>query len=311
MTLVSSDVRASIDDFLSQLEDEYDVTVVLAVAHGSHAWGLNSPNSDYDVQIVYAPNSVRHFAYLGGRTATLEREYQGDHDIEVSGWDVTKFAELLLDSNDQAIDALRSPVAYRETFDRTSLHDYMRESFSPIALYHAYRGIAKNNYRKYLSHHLVDNHKNGYPIIETNDDGDFLVRDREADETFWVEADHPEYSETQTRHTVKRNLAVLKAAMSANYLRHTGVQGEHQLPNVDFPTFVTEQAPAVFDSDIIDTAERLIAEKQAGNGDKTVGDLIGREFAHPEKEIDPSIHATRKPDQDRLNEFIDTMLDSV
>lgn len=311
MTLVSPDVRSHINDFIDTLEDEYNFTVLLAVAHGSHAWGLSSDNSDYDIQTVYAPNSIRHFAYLSGRTSSLERVYQGPYDIEVSGWDVTKFASLLQESNDQAIDTLRSPIAYRESFDRTELREYMEDSLSPIALYHAYRGIAKNNYRKYLSHHLVDNDKTVYPIVRIDEKGDYLVRNLETDGEFWVAYDDERYEETQVRQTVKRNLAVVKAAMSADYLCYTGEDGTHKLPNVDFPTFLEEQAHDVFDADIVETAQMLVEEKRSGNGGEEIGDLIGRDFAHRPKEIDPQIHATSKPDQDRLNDFIDMMLDSV
>lgn len=311
MTLINQTVRSHIDDFLTSLEHEYDITVLFAVAHGSHAWGLSNDNSDYDIKIVYAPDSIHHFAYLTKRTSSIDREYQGEYDIEVAGWDIKKFASLLEDSNDQAIDTLRSPIVYRETFDRTELRDYILDTFSPIALYHAYRGITKNNYRDYLSHHLVDNNNTIYPIIEElpNATG-WKVRTPDGD-TQTVDYNHDQFEKTQTLQTVKRNLAVMKGAMSANYLRRTGENGTHRLPNIDFPTFLTEQAPDVFDTDRIETAQMLVEEKRAGNGSKDIGDVVGREFAHPDKEIDPQIHASRKPEPTRLNEFIDTMLNST
>lgn len=316
MPTVSQDVRATVEEFLADLEREYaeehgtDLKFVLAVSRGSHAWGLAGPNSDYDVGVVYAPTDVRHYAHLGGRKESLVRDYPGDLDIDVQGWDVTKFAQLLADSNEQAIDTLRSPIVYRQQFDREPLRQYVESSYSPISLYHTYRSIAKNNYRKYLSYHLVDNDKQVYPIQSVDEDG-YRVYDREADEEFRVDANDERYTETQVRQTVKRNLAVAKAAMYAKFLRVTGERGDHRLPHVDFPTFLDEQAPAVFDVDLRSTVQNLVEMKRAGDGGREVGDRIGYEFAHQSREIDPDVHAIRQPDRDRLNEFVDIMLDAV
>lgn len=119
------------------------------------------------------------------------------------------------------------------------------------------------------------------------------------------------FKETQTRQTVKRNLAVMKATMSARYLLHTGENSTHQLPNVDFPTFLDEEAPGVFDQSRIETAQRLVEKKQNGNGAEEIGDVVGRDFAHPPEDIDGETHVTTKPDQERLNDFIDSMIDSL
>ncbi|WP_410767330.1 DNA polymerase beta superfamily protein [Haloferax sp. DFSO60] len=312
-----SDVHDAVNDFLDELEGEYadqqgvEITCILAVSRGSHAWGLDSPESDYDVGVVYVPRDCRHYAHLGKRESSINQEYDGDVDIEVQGWDVTKFAELLLESNEQAIDTLRSPIVYRECFDRQSLWEYIRASYNPMALYHTYRAVAKNNYRKYLSHHLVDGKNDTYPIVRIDDDGNYLVRHRETGEDEWIAHDDERYSETQVRQTVKRNLVVASNAMYADYLRITGERGEHTLPNVDFPTFLDEQAPDVFDESLLETVQELVELKRAGRGSEIVGDLIGYDFAHRPKDIDPAVHARRSPDPNRLNEFIDIMFEAA
>ncbi|MFC7203101.1 DNA polymerase beta superfamily protein [Haloferax namakaokahaiae] len=312
-----SEIQTEIDGVLDELEDEYasehgiGITVILAVSRGSHAWGLDGPESDYDVGVVYAPLDLRHYAHLGTRESSISREFDGDHDIEVQGWDVTKFAELLAESNEQAIDTLRSPIVYRGYFDRRPLWEYIRESYSPIELYHTYRAIAKNNYRKYLSHHLVDGKNDTYPIVRVDDDGNYLVRNRDTGEEVWIAPDDERYTETQVRQTVKRNLIVASNAMYAEYLRITGERGEHTLPNVDFPTFLDEQAPDVFDDALVETVAELVELKRTGRGSDVVGDLVGYDFAHRPKVIDPSVHAIRRPDPSRLNEFIDSMFDAA
>jgi len=328
-------VIAEANDHLDTIEDEYNVIVILAVAHGSHAWGLHNEDSDYDIKAVYIAESLSQYVELGEHTETITREFS---EFEIEAWDVKKFAQLLQKSNDQAIDVLRSPIAYRERLNRSELREFIEESYNPIALYHAYRSISKNNYRKYLSHHLVSNRNDVYPILDklpksyrvlnlytgvqmcvpdnvVDSPEEFI--EIEFDKVDTSEDDHrycskcgsePEtlpltFRTTQTRRTVKRNLAVFKASMQARYLRVTGERGAHELPSVDFPTFLETQAPDVFEQHRIETVKELVEKKRNGDNSE-VGDLVGRSFAHPEREINPSVHAKSAPSQERINEFI-------
>ncbi|QCJ46463.1 DNA polymerase beta superfamily protein [Haloprofundus sp. MHR1] len=338
MTTIPAEARERIEDALRELEAERDVSVVLAVARGSHAWGLDSPESDYDVGVVYAPRDLRTGFHLSKPRDTVERTFGAD--IELSGWGVTKFATLLSQSNDGAIDALRSPIRYRERFDADTLREYVEATFDPVSLYYCYRGIAKSNYRKYLSWHLVDSEKQLYPIVERTDEA-YVVRSRGSDGEFTIPrhlvdseeparipAEHVESKSasgaerpshefvertvrsTKTRQTVKRNLAVLVAVMSARYLLATGEEGRHELPHVDVPTFLAEQAPDVFDDDLLALAEELVERKRRGD-DGEIGDRIGPETATLPEKIDYETHARPGPDASKLDEFVDEMLDAA
>ncbi|KTG08560.1 hypothetical protein AUR64_17955 [Haloprofundus marisrubri] len=341
MTTVPRDVRERIEDALRELEADHDISIVLAIARGSHAWGLDSPESDYDVGVVYAPRDLRTGFHLTAPRDTIERSVGSE--IEISGWNVTKFAALLSQSNDGAIDTLRSPIRYRERFDADALREYVESTFDPVSLYYCYRGIAKSNYRKYLSSHLVDNEKQLYPIVERTDEA-YVVGSRKSDGVFSIprhfvdsddparipteHTDHVEHAEsvstsketqpsrefvertvrsTKTRQTVKRNLAVLIAVMSARYLLATGEKGDHELPYVDFPTFLAEQAPAVFDGEWLTLAEELVERKRRGD-DSVVGDRIGYERATLPETIDYEAHTRPGPEKAALDEFVDEML---
>ena len=48
-----TDIEKNIQKSLDEIEKEYDVKILLAVESGSRAWGFASPDSDYDVRIVY------------------------------------------------------------------------------------------------------------------------------------------------------------------------------------------------------------------------------------------------------------------
>ncbi|WP_254762831.1 nucleotidyltransferase domain-containing protein [Natrinema marinum] len=305
MTAVSNSVRETVDDHLTDLEREHDVAVALAVARGSRAWGAASPDSDYDVGFVFVPTDLRRYAHLEEPPETIVAD-RGE--FEYQGWDVRTFAGLLADSNDGAIDLLRSPIRYRAAYDPADLATYVERTYNPIDLYHAWRGIATSNYRKYISHHLVRNDDETFPILETDDDSYVVETD---DGTTTVAADDERFAETQTKPTVKRNLTIYRAAMSARYLKATGDRGDHDLPALAFDRFLREQAPAVFDAERIDAARALLERKRAGDGAVEIGDAVGREFAQPPRAIDPSVHARAGPDTARLDAFVDDLIAAV
>ncbi|WP_019991799.1 nucleotidyltransferase domain-containing protein [Natronorubrum tibetense] len=310
MATVPDHVSESVDELLTAIERDRDVSIALAAARGSHAWGAASSESDYDVGFVFVPDDLRQYAHLETPPTTIHAASDTDArtaEIECQGWDVRTFAKLLADSNDGAIDLLRSPIRYRTGYDPTELAEYIEEAYNPMDLYHAWRGIATSNYRKYVSHHLVSTDDELFPILEVLEDDDAYVVETD-DGTATISADDERYAETQTKPTVKRNLTICRAAMSARYLRAAGERGEHDLPALEFEAFLTEQAPAVFDAERIERARELLERKRAGEGAVEIGDAVGHEFAHPPQGIDPEIHAREGPDVTRLDESVDEMI---
>ena len=305
MAAVPEHVHETVADHLMAIEREYDVAVPLAVARGSHAWGGASPDSDYDVGFVFVSTDLRRYAHLEGVPETIVDDRGA---FEYQGWDVRTFVRLLADSNEGAIDLLRSPIRYWAAYDPDDLAAYIERTYNPIDLYHTWRGIATSNYRKYISHHLVRSDDELFPIVEADDETYLVETD---DGTMTVSADDERFQETQTKPTVKRNLTIYRAAMAARYLKATGERGTHDLPALAFETFLREQAPAVFDRKRIERARELLERKRAGEGDATVGDAVGRAFAHPPKRIDPDVHARDGPDPTRLDGFVDEVIDAV
>ncbi|MFD1565571.1 DNA polymerase beta superfamily protein [Haloarchaeobius amylolyticus] len=305
MSAVPAHVRETVDDHLTAIEREHAVAVPLAVACGSHAWGGANPDSDYDVGFVFVSTDLRRYAHLERPPETIVVDRGA---FEYQGWDVRTFARLLADSNEGAIDLVRSPIRYRRTYEPDDLAAYVERTYNPIDLYHTWRGIATSNYRKYISHHLVRSDDELFPIRETRDETYVVETD---DGTMTVSADDERFRETQTKPTVKRNLTIHRAAMSAYYLKATGERGTHELPALSFERFLREQAPAVFDAERIDRARELLERKRAGEGDATIGDAVGRAFAHPPKRIDPDVHARDGPDPARLDSFVDELIATI
>ncbi|NGM70036.1 nucleotidyltransferase [Natronolimnobius sp. AArcel1] len=310
MPTVPPAVRSRIEACLADLEATHEIAIPLAVARGSRSWGGASADSDYDVGFVFVPDDLRQYAHLGGTIETID---DSRAEIELQGLSVRNFASLLADSNESALDLLRSPVQYRMQFDPTDLVEYMTRAYNPIDLYHDWRAIASTNYRKYLSDHLVRSDDEIFPILERTAEGYVVACDSDetGEETMTVGADDERFTETQTKPTVKRNLTITRAAMSAYYLTATGDDGAHELPVIDFGTFLDEQAPTVFEADRIDRARDLLERKRRGEGSAVVGDQVDREFAHPPKRIDPEVHALEGPNPKRLNAFVDDLIGAV
>lgn len=149
-----------IDEYLSSLEYEYNIAILGAWDTGSRAWGLASETSDYDIKLIYArphasyptTSSNHTIDTIGSNLSTLSGRSDIDPElIELAGWDAEYFGELLTDSNPATLEALHSPIIYRSHPLFEELREYTEPRFNIIDLANHYRGLAKSNYRKYIS----------------------------------------------------------------------------------------------------------------------------------------------------------------
>lgn len=137
---------------LAEIEEKYGVKVLFAVESGSRAWGMHSPDSDYDVRFVYHHPTHRYLALNGVRKDVIE--YKDDtFDLDMVGFDIYKYLRLLKSSNPTCIEWLYSPIRYihpkRELY-RCHLAEVMVEEKNDVALWHHYQSMGKQNYKKYV-----------------------------------------------------------------------------------------------------------------------------------------------------------------
>lgn len=69
--------------------------------------------------------------------------------LDFCGFDIFKFSKMLSSSNPTVIEWLTSDIVYYEKRSQVWV-DYATNHFNPIALYHHYRSMARQNYLKYL-----------------------------------------------------------------------------------------------------------------------------------------------------------------
>ena len=81
--------------------------VILKVLSGSRAYGLDSPDSDYDLHGVFVAPTARLLS-LGAKVADAKR-FDGI-DQENTGWEIRHFLELALNGNPTAIETFVAPL---------------------------------------------------------------------------------------------------------------------------------------------------------------------------------------------------------
>ena len=225
-----------LDQYLTAIEREENVTVVAAWVMGSHARGVASDESDIDIKFIFVqpvldyPSLTRREMSLRTTGAALKHGVPhaarlDDEDLEFMGWNALRFLELLGDRDDgnnpSAIECLCSPYTIRTHPAITDLYEYVNERFNVIELYNHYRGLAKRNWKKYM--------------------------------------------EDDSEPTVKRMLYIIRGVIYARAIRDT-----HELPTLDIPAFIDDAPDSVFEGFDREMIRELVRLKSAGKGDQRI-----------------------------------------
>ena len=107
----SASAARAVSHELRCLEAAEGVRVLLAVESGSRAWGFESPDSDFDVRLVYV-RPIEYYLRLQSTRDVLE--WRLDEVLDVSGWDLDKALRLMRGANPSLFEWLASPIVYAE-----------------------------------------------------------------------------------------------------------------------------------------------------------------------------------------------------
>ena len=80
-------IEEVIQEKLREIELRENVKVLYAVESGSRAWGVASPDSDYDVRFIYVRNQKDYLRLDEVRDVI---EWQLDEVLDINGWDLKK-----------------------------------------------------------------------------------------------------------------------------------------------------------------------------------------------------------------------------
>ncbi len=131
-----------ITSYLTNLEKEYGIEILLACETGSRAWGFPSPDSDYDVRIIYK-HPLDWYLSLDDRKDTIEIMLE-NNDIDITGWDIRKSLQLLRKSNAALLERIQSPIVYKvdESYLK-EMTEVAQSCYSRIATMHHYLSMAR------------------------------------------------------------------------------------------------------------------------------------------------------------------------
>lgn len=127
---------------LLELEKRNGVKILYACETGSRAWGFPSPDSDYDVRMIYK-HDLDWYLSLSDQKDTIEF-MSDDNELDVTGWDIKKCLKLMWKSNGALLERVQSPIVYiNEQSTASLLKEYAFLCYSPIATMNHYLGMAK------------------------------------------------------------------------------------------------------------------------------------------------------------------------
>ena len=143
-------MKEKIQAYLENLEKEKEIEILFACETGSRAWGFPSPDSDFDVRILYKHNRDWYLNLIEEKDS-IESFYENG-DIDISGWDIRKSLRLLWKSNPPLLERIQSPIVYKENKEFINeLNLIAKTTYSPITTIHHYLSMAKKAYADIIS----------------------------------------------------------------------------------------------------------------------------------------------------------------
>ena len=147
---------------IQKVKEERNIRVLFAIESGSRGWGFESPNSDYDVRLVYMNPREDYFNINEPKDNFVLPIVD---ELDINGWEIKKFMRMMAKSNATPLEWLQSPIIYEEEKGvREKLTQLMKEYFIPKATTHHYLGLASNSLKKGLSGDLIDIKKYFYVL---------------------------------------------------------------------------------------------------------------------------------------------------
>ena len=125
---------------------------ILAVTHGSHAYGLNTPESDLDIRGILVEPVEEFITYRAGFEQVQQHAHDGfTEDLTLFG--LRKFAKLAADSNPNVIEIVfvePTEILYKTKHGQTLIDN--RDLFLSKKIFHTFGGYAKSQLSRLEGH---------------------------------------------------------------------------------------------------------------------------------------------------------------
>jgi hypothetical protein len=149
-------MKQTIKELCKKLEAEQNIKILFAIENGSRAWRMQSKDSDYDVRFVFVRN-IEEYININPPVEVINVSYnkQGKKTekqgalIDMSGFDIFKYAKLLSQSNPTTIEWIISDIVYYGKQNKT-FREFAINNFDKKTLYLHYKSLCRNTFTKYI-----------------------------------------------------------------------------------------------------------------------------------------------------------------
>lgn len=126
---------------LHELERQQDFKVLFAAESGSRAWGFASPDSDYDVRVIYVKPEAWYWSLNVKQPDTFNAMLPGE--LDVSAWELRKTLRLFAGCNPSLNEWFDSPIIYYADSKFTEeLRNLIPVYFNPVRTVHHYLALS-------------------------------------------------------------------------------------------------------------------------------------------------------------------------
>ncbi|MEM6343358.1 MAG: nucleotidyltransferase domain-containing protein [Bacteroidota bacterium] len=142
---VENSTRSKILARLRDIEAQRGIRILMAIESGSRAWGIASPDSDFDVRFIFT-HPVERYLSVREPFDTINLPIDADL-IDLSAWELRKTLNLIAKSNASPIEWTQSPIVYQEQDGFIeALNQLTTHYFQPRACAHHYLGLAQKTW---------------------------------------------------------------------------------------------------------------------------------------------------------------------
>jgi len=135
-------MEEKIKRYLKEIEEKHNVKILLACETGSRSWGFPSPDSDYDIRLIYK-HPMDWYLSLSEEKDSIDLMFE-NNEFDISGWDLRKSMRLLWKSNPPLLERLQSKIVYAADPSFVAGIDTLAKTcYSRIATIHHYLSMAK------------------------------------------------------------------------------------------------------------------------------------------------------------------------
>lgn len=148
--MMGINMKEKIAQVIREIEKDEKVMVLYAVESGSRVWGIESDDSDYDVRGFFIQNPDSYLSIDSVKAQERVIEYQSeDKKVDIVLFDLFKFLKLAASSNPSCLEWINSPTFYYGIYP-LGLHAFVSNYTNPVALFHHYASLCRENYKKYI-----------------------------------------------------------------------------------------------------------------------------------------------------------------